>query len=86
MLLLCHYRQVPKPQEIYEKLQDLKKSWSCEATAWYLDHIEEFPDMPVHLPRQIFEQAYAKEQPVTAKFAGINTVAESIPLRKILNF
>ena len=82
MLLLCHYRQVPKPQEIYEKLQDLKKSWSCEATAWYLDHIEEFPDMPVHLPRQIFEHAYAKEQPVAAKFAGINTVAESIPLRK----
>ena len=31
MLLLCHYRQVPKPREIYDKLQDFKRAFVAEA-------------------------------------------------------
>ena len=50
MLLLCHYQHVPTPKEIYAKIQDLKKAWLCEAKPFFLDHIEEFPEMPEHLP------------------------------------
>ena len=82
MLLLCHYQHVPTPKEIYAKIQDLKKAWLCEAKPFFLDHIEEFPEMPEHLPPKVFKHAYPEAGPVSVKFAGINTVAESVPLRK----
>ena len=81
MLLLCHYRQVPKPREIYDKLQDFKRAFVAEAKPFFLDHLEEFPEMPEHLPRPIFTHAYKQWTPVCSHFAGINTVADSIPLR-----
>ena len=81
MLLLCHYRHVPMPKEIYDKLQDLKKAWVCEAKPFYLDHVQEFPEMPEHLPRNIYQQAYPDAKPVCLRLQGINTIAESIPLR-----
>ena len=86
MLLLCHYRQVPKPREIYDKLQDFKRAFVAEAKPFFLDHLEEFPEMPEHLPRPIFTHAYKQWTPVCSHFAGINTVADSIPLRSNSSF
>ena len=82
MLLVCHYKEVPSPRTIYDKLQDFKNTWDCEKKAWYFDHIENYPEQPVHLPKQIYEHAYADAEPVMMHFAGINTVASSIPLRR----
>ena len=81
MLLLCHYRQVPKPRDIYDKLQDFKRAFVAEARPFFFDHLEEFPAMPEHLPGPIFAHAYKQWTPVCIQFAGINTVADSIPLR-----
>ena len=80
MLLICHYKDVPSPRMIYGKLQDFKQTWDCEKT-WYFDHIEEYQEQPQHLPKQVYEHAYAEDGPVTMHFAGINTVAAVVPLR-----
>lgn len=81
MLLICHYKTVPAPRVVYDKLQDLKQSWVSEAKAFYLDHLQEFPETPEHLPKKIYEQAYPEAQPVCLTLQGVNTIADSIPLR-----
>jgi hypothetical protein len=81
MLILCHYTQVPTARDLYDKIQDLKRVFVAEAKPWFLNHLEEFPEVPVDLPSDIFEHAYKKWKPVSIRFAGINTVADAIPLR-----
>ena len=80
-LLALHYKQVPSPQEIWSKVQDLKRAWECERKPFYLDHIQEFPELPEHLPDRIYQHAYASAKPVSVKLSGINTIADSVPLR-----
>ena len=82
VLLLCHYKNMPEPQLIYDKLQDFKKVWSCESKPWCLERLLTFPDAPAQLPSAVYKAAYGDESPVTVSFHGINTVAELIPLRK----
>lgn len=81
MLLACHYTSVPAPQEIYQKVQELKQSWVSEAKPFYLDHIQDFPEHPTDLPQKVFEHAYPDKQPVSVTLQGLNTIADSIPLR-----
>lgn len=83
VLLLCHYKVMPDAQQIYDKLQDFKKVWTCESKAWSLEHILDFPETPSQLPRDIYEAAYdSDDPPVSVKLPGINTIAELIPLRR----
>ena len=81
MLLALHYTTVPTPQEIYRKLQDLKQSWISEAKPWYLDHLQEFPENPMDLPKKVYDHAFPDAPPVSVSIQGINTIADSIPLR-----
>ena len=81
MLILCHYTQIPTARDIYDKLQELKRVFAAEAESFFLERLEQFPELPEHLHPAIFEQAYKKWTPVCARFAGINTVADAIPLR-----
>ena len=68
-------------RDIYDELQELKRVFAAEAKAFSLDLLEEFPELPEDLPSDIVEQAYKKWAPVCTRFAGINTVADAIPLR-----
>ena len=81
MLVLCHYTNVPTARDLYDKIQDLKRVWVSEAKDFFLDRAQVFPESPDDLPSEIFEQAYKKWKPVSIRFAGINTVADAIPLR-----
>ena len=81
MLLACHYKTVPSPRSVYDKLQDMKKAWVSEAKAFYLDHVQDFPEMPKHLPTRMYEHAYPAADHVCVTLPGINTIADSIPLR-----
>jgi antitoxin (DNA-binding transcriptional repressor) of toxin-antitoxin stability system len=82
VLLLCHYKNMPEPQLIYDKLQDFKKVWSCETKPWCMERLLTFPDAPAQLPSDVYKAAYGDDSPVTVSFHGINTVAELIPLRR----
>ena len=52
-----------------------------EAKAFYLDHVQDFPEMPKHLPKRMYEHAYPAANHVCVTLLGINTIADSIPLR-----
>jgi len=59
----------------------MKKAWVSEAKAFYLDHVQDFPEMPKHLPKRMYEHAYPAANHVCVTLLGINTIADSIPLR-----
>ena len=82
MLLLCHYDDLPDAQLLYDKLQDMKRTWLAETKDFFLERIDAYPEDPQSLPKKIFAEAYsADDPPITMAMAGINRVAECIPLR-----
>ena len=82
-LLMAHYDEPPPPTHIYKKLKDVKQSWAAERKAFVHEQARVFPDDPYGLPDHIFKDAYPDpdNQPTKVVLVGINTVAESIPLR-----
>ena len=82
-LLLVHYDELPEPQQIYDKLQDLKESYASERQVFLHEQLLSFPDDAMNLPEHIYNAAYtADTPPVAVVVQGINTVADAIPLRK----
>ena len=82
VLLLCHYKTMPGPQQIYDKLQDFEQVWLCESKPWCLERLLTFPETPAQLPKAVYDAAYGDAPPVSTTFLGINAVAELIPLTK----
>ena len=82
-LLVSHYTDLPAPQQIYQKLQDLKASYAAERKVFVHEKILIFPDDPNALPAHIFSEAYpdAGGPPIEVHLQGICTIADSIPLR-----
>ena len=81
-LLLTHYDDLPTPQQIYQKVQDFKMSWMAEKLVYKHEQLAEFPENVSDLPEHIFNDAYTDgSPPITIVINGINTVADSIPLR-----
>ena len=57
MLLMSHYQEPLKPQEVYEKLQDLKAVVACEKKPFPFQHIITFPDKITDLPEEVIKYA-----------------------------
>lgn len=81
MLLLCHYKELPAAQQLYDKLQDLKAAWTSEFRPWHGEILTEFPEYPRDLSPITYKNAYGDEPPVCMQLSGISTVADCIPLR-----
>ena len=84
LLLMLHYPELPSPQHVFEKLQDLKQAWISEFKPWHGEILVTFPEYPRDLPQATYNHAYPDEPPVSVVMTGISTVADSIPLRKNL--
>ena len=81
-LLTCHYDELPPAKSIYDKLQDLKATWSSEKKSFFLDRIDDYPDEPQALPPKLFAEAYTEDEPpCSTTTVGIKAIADSIPLR-----
>ena len=81
-LLTCHYAELPPSQLLYDKLQDLKATWQSERRDFFLERVDEYPEMPSNLPAQLFAEAYTADDPsLPVVVVGINKIADSIPLR-----
>ena len=80
-LLLVHYDEFPGPTVAHKKLQDLKASYAAERKMFLHEQLPRFPENPRELPSHISRDAYGDEWPNTVELHGVNTVAESIPLR-----
>ena len=83
-LLLCvHYAELPSPQVIFEKLQDLKTAFDAEKKHVSFEQLSEFPEEPADLPPHIYKAVYTDTacEPVPLAVKGINTTGELIPLR-----
>jgi len=81
MLLMCHYNDIPGPNEIHDKLVDLKQVVMCERKAFPLVYLKIFPDDPQELPSEVFSYAYSDSQPIPCVLPGINSIAKKIALR-----
>ena len=82
MLLICHYDELPAAQLIYDKLQDLKHTWSAEKRIVSVERLSTYPETPSLLSPALFADAYAGDDPpVSTQLAGVCRVAECIPLR-----
>ena len=65
MLLLMHYKgNLPPYQQIYNKLQDLKRCYAAERKTFTHEQLASFPDDPDELPDYIFSEAYADGKPI----------------------
>ena len=82
LLLMLHYPELPSPQHVFDKLQDLKQAWISEFKPWHGEILVTFPEYPRDLPQATYNHAYPDEPPVSVVMTGISTVADSIPLRK----
>ena len=89
-LLLMHYEDMPSPQEVYRKLQDLKQAFISERKVFLHEQLPQFPEHATDLPEHIFAEAYPgpDDPPTKIVLRGIHQVAAAIPLRsnsKLLN-
>ena len=83
VLVISHYEDAPKPEDLYRKLNELKEAIVSERKAYPHEHILEYPDRPSDLSFQMYEWAYTEEhKPVHIQLHGINSIADKIPLRK----
>ena len=57
MLLMCHYNDMPGPNDIHDKLLDLKQVVMCERRTFPLEYLKCFPEDPRDLPAEIFPYA-----------------------------
>ena len=83
MLIASHYPEPPKPNEVYDKLQDLKAVVACERKPFPFQHITTFPEHITDLPPEVIAYAYADGPPVVVELPGIKTIAskKKMPLR-----
>ena len=83
MLIASHYPEPPKPNEVYDKLQDLKAVVACERKPFPFQHITTFPQDITDLPPEVIAYAYADGLPAVVDLPGIKTIAsrKKMPLR-----
>ena len=82
-LLVVHYDELPSPHQVYQKLQDIKQSYIAERKPFLYQQLAQFPEDPQDLPLDIYAEAYPLPGggPNKVVLQGVNTVADSIPLR-----
>ena len=82
MLLLCHYDELPDAQHIYDKLHDLKRTWSAEKRSISVEKLSTYPETPSLMPPSLFNDAYETDDPpIIVHMPGVTRIAECVPLR-----